>query len=146
MKLALYQPDIPQNTGTLMRLCACLGIELDIIEPCSFSLEDKRFKRSIMDYGELLKVNRYKDWDSFLQENRENRLILLTTKGSDNYLDTEYEENDILILGRESAGVPDSVHDRVDKRVKIDMVGEARSINVAISGAIVLAEGLRQIR
>lgn len=146
MKLALYQPDIPQNTGTLMRLCACLGIELDIIEPCSFSLEDKRFKRSIMDYGNLLKVNRYRDWDEFLEKNTENRLILLTTKGSRNYLDVEYKENDILILGRESAGVPESVHEKVDERVLIEMAPEARSINVAISGAIVLSEVMRQTR
>lgn len=146
MKLALYQPDIPQNTGTLMRLCACLGVELDIIEPCSFSLEDKRFKRSIMDYGDLLKVNTYKDWDTFLEKNANSRLILLTTKGSKNYLDADYQEEDILILGRESAGVPDSVHDRVDERVKINMVKEARSINVAISGAVVLSEVIRQTR
>jgi tRNA (cytidine/uridine-2'-O-)-methyltransferase len=146
MKLALYQPDIPQNTGTLMRLCACLGIDLDIIEPCSFSLEDKRFKRSIMDYGSLLKVNRYKNWEEFLAKNPKNRLILLTTKSSKNYLDVKYNDSDILILGRESAGVPDSVHDRVDERVLIDMAPEARSINVAISGAIVLAEGIRQTR
>ena len=146
MKLALYQPDIPQNTGTLMRLCACLGIELDIIEPCSFSLEDKRFKWSLMDYGNLLKVNKYKDWDEFLEKNSENRLILLTTKGSRNYLDVKYEKNDILILGRESAGVPDSVHDRVDERVLINMAEGARSINVAISGSIVLSEGIRQTK
>ncbi|MCV6599086.1 MAG: tRNA (cytidine(34)-2'-O)-methyltransferase [Alphaproteobacteria bacterium] len=146
MKLALYQPDIPQNTGTLMRLCACLGVELDIIEPCSFSLEDKRFKRSLMDYGGLLKVNRYKSWEEFLEKNSESRLILLTTKSSENYLDLEYNNNDILILGRESAGVPETVHNVVDKRVRIDMVKEARSINVAISAAIVLSEGLRQTK
>lgn len=146
MKLALYQPDIPQNTGTLMRLCACLGVELDIIEPCSFSLEDKRFKRSLMDYGGLLKVNRYKNWEEFLEKNSESRLILLTTKSSENYLDLEYNNNDILILGRESAGVPKTVHNIVDKRVRIDMVKEARSINVAISAAIVLSEGLRQTK
>ncbi|MCT4575452.1 MAG: tRNA (cytidine(34)-2'-O)-methyltransferase [Alphaproteobacteria bacterium] len=146
MKLALYQPDIPQNTGTLMRLCACLGVELDIIEPCSFSLEDKRFKRSLMDYGGLLKVNRYKSWEEFLEKNSKSRLILLTTKSSENYLDLEYNNNDILILGRESAGVPETVHNIVDKRVRIDMVKEARSINVAISAAIVLSEGLRQTK
>lgn len=146
MKLALYQPDIPQNTGTLMRLCACLEIELDIIEPCSFSLEDRRFKRSVMDYGDLLKVNRYKDWDEFLENNSDSRLILLTTKSSKNYLDVKYKDNDILILGRESAGVPDAVHERMDERVLIEMAPEARSINVAISGAIVLSEAIRQTR
>ncbi len=99
-----------------------------------------------MDYGELLKVNRYKNWEEFLKENRKSRLILLTTKGSKNYLEAEYKEDDILILGRESAGVPDSVHEAVDERVIINMAEGARSINVAISGAIVLAEGLRQTR
>jgi tRNA (cytidine/uridine-2'-O-)-methyltransferase len=145
MKLALYQPDIPQNTGTLMRMCSCLGVELDIIEPCSFNLEDKRFKRAIMDYGNNLKVNRYLSWEEFLNKNKENRLILLTTKGSKNYLEMEFKDSDILILGRESAGVPDSVHEKVDERVKINMVGSSRSLNIAISGAIVLGETLRQI-
>jgi len=146
MRIALYQPDIPQNTGTLMRLCACLGIELYIIEPCSFSLEDKRFKRSIMDYGNLLKIKVFKDWDTFFAENRENNLILLTTKGSKNYLDVKYSDNDILILGRESAGVPEYVHESVNERVKIDMIEGARSINVAMSGGIVVSEVIRQTR
>lgn len=151
MRLALFQPDIPQNTGTLLRLGACLGVELDIIEPCGFVFSEANLKRAGMDYLHLVKYRRHDSWNDFLEYRKNNqeeygRLVLLTTKTNTSYVDFEFKNNDILILGRESAGVPQEVHNLVDAKVTIPMTENARSINVAISGTMVLGEALRQTK
>ena len=150
MRIALYQPDIPQNTGTLLRLGACLGVAVDIIEPCGFLFSEKALKRAGMDYLELVNYRRHDSWEDFLQYRAGNpeeygRLVLLTTKGSLAYTKFEFKPNDILLLGRESAGVPQAVHDLAEARLLIPMNSQARSINVAIAGAMVLGEALRQV-
>lgn len=142
-RLALYQPDIPQNTGTLMRLCACLGIGMDVIEPCGFVLSDKNLKRAGMDYLDALNWQRHADWATF-QAQKQGRLIVLSTKASVPYTDFIFQNTDILLLGRESSGLPQDVHDSADARVIIPMLGGLRSLNVAIAGAMVLGEALRQ--
>ena len=149
MRLALYQPDIPQNTGTLLRLGACLDLELDIIEPCGFVFSEKALKRAGMDYLDKVKYRRHNSWTDFLQYREEHpeeygRLVLLTTKASSPYFDFEFQPNDIILMGRESAGVPQAVHDIVDARLIIPMNENARSINVAVSAVMVLGEALRQ--
>lgn len=149
MRLALYQPDIPQNTGTLLRLGACLDLELDIIEPCGFVFSEKALKRAGMDYLDKVKYRRHNSWADFLQYREEHseeygRLVLLTTKASSAYFDFEFKPNDIILMGRESAGVPQSVHETVDARLIIPMNENARSINVAVSAVMVLGEALRQ--
>lgn len=144
MKLALYQPDIAPNVGTLLRLGACMNVAVDIIEPCGFPFGAKDLRRAAMDYADLSSVKRYPGWDAFIEENRDRRLILLTTKSADIYTEVAFEESDILILGRESAGVPETVHDRADLRITIPMQPGMRSINVAVSAAMVLGEALRQ--
>lgn len=149
MRLALYQPDIPQNTGTLLRLGACLDLELDIIEPCGFVFSEKALKRAGMDYLDKVKYRRHNSWTDFLQYREEHpeeygRLVLLTTKASSPYFDFEFQSNDIILMGRESAGVPQAVHDIVDARLIIPMNENARSINVAVSAVMVLGEALRQ--
>ena len=144
MQLAIFQPDIPQNLGTLIRTCACMGAQLHIIEPCGFILDDKRLRRAHMDYIDHLEIIRHKSWDFFVESVADSRIVLLTTKASDNYLDFEFKDTDILLLGSESSGAPDYVHARADGRVKVNMKGTTRSLNVAISGAIVLSEALRQ--
>ncbi|MGB0696142.1 MAG: tRNA (cytidine(34)-2'-O)-methyltransferase [Rhodospirillaceae bacterium] len=148
MRLALYQPDIPQNAGTIMRLCACMGVPLDIIEPCGFVLDDKRLRRAGMDYRDLGEVTRHLSWEHFLDspplQRPNSRLLLLTTKASIPYVEHPFSDGDILLLGRESAGVPPEVHARADVRLLIPMRPETRSINVALSGAMVLGEALRQ--
>lgn len=149
MRLALYQPDIPQNTGTIMRLCACMGVALDIIEPCGFIMNEKKLRRAAMDYIDDLDFNRYPDWDTFYQKRvlsaSNTRLVLMTTKASDYYHEFSFSENDILLAGQESAGVPDHIHDVADGRILIPMKGKSRSLNVAVSCAMVLGEGLRQV-
>lgn len=144
MRLALYQPDIPQNTGTLMRLCACMGVSMDIIEPCGFILSDKNLKRAGMDYLDSLDLARHADFGALRRAQSGRRIVLLTTKSTQSFLDFKFEPDDILLLGRESAGVPDDVHAACDARVTIPMAAGLRSLNVAISGAMALAEGLRQ--
>ena len=149
MRLVLYQPDIPQNTGTLLRLGACLDLELDIIEPCGFIFSEKALKRAGMDYLDKVKYRRHNSWNDFLQYRDEHsdeygRLVLLTTKASSPYFDFEFMPNDIILMGRESAGVPQSVHEMVDARLIIPMNENARSINVAVSAVMVLGEALRQ--
>lgn len=147
MKLALYQPDIAQNTGTLMRLCACMGVSLEIIEPCGFLLDDRRLKRAGLDYMQGLDWRRHKSWPDFYAGlGRENRLILLTTQAHTIYTDVDFDPDDVLLLGSESAGVPKPVHDAADLRIKIPMREGFRSLNQAVSGAMVLGEALRQIR
>ena len=142
-RLALYQPDIPQNTGTLIRLAACCDLDLDIIEPCGFVWSNRRLQRAGMDYIELANVTRHSSWDAF-RAATDGRLILLTTQASLSYVEIQYEPDDILLLGRESVGVPPDVHDTVDLRVRIPIAESARSLNVALAGAMVLGEALRQ--
>ena len=149
MRIALYQPDIPQNTGTLLRLGACLDVELDIIEPCGFVFSDANLKRAGMDYLEMVKYRRHDSWRDFLEyreahQEEYGRLVLLTTKATKKYVDFEFKPNDILLLGRESAGVPETVHAIVDDRLIIPMNEKARSINVAVSATMVVGEALRQ--
>lgn len=149
MRLALFQPDMPQNTGTMLRLGACLEVELDIIEPCGFVFCERTLRRYGMDYLELVKYRRHNSWDEFVSYAKEHpkeygRLILLTTKSSQPYTDFSFLPNDVLLLGRESAGVPEQVHQSVDARLIIPMTEHARSINVAVSATMVLGEALRQ--
>ncbi len=145
MRLALFEPDIPQNTGTLIRTAACLGIGLDVIEPCGFVWSDKALKRSGMDYAALAPVTRHADWAAFQAARpAESRLILLTTGADMPYTAFRFAAQDILLLGRESAGVPREVHEAVDARLLIPMAPGARSLNMALSGAMVLGEALRQ--
>ncbi len=151
MRLALFQPDIPQNTGTLLRLGACLDFALDIIEPCGFVFNDKAMRRAGMDYLEQVSYRRHNSWQDFLlfrQEHSEEygRLVLMTTHASEPYTDFEFRANDVILMGRESAGVPEEVHRQADARLLIPMNPNARSINMAISAAIVTAEALRQLR
>jgi len=145
MRLALYQPDIPQNTGTLMRLAACLGVPLDIVEPAGFLLSDRRLKRAGMDYVRSLDLTRHPSWEAFQGARpRRSRLILLTTQAPLLYHRFVFEPEDILLVGRESAGVPDEVHAAADARVRIPLRSGLRSLNVALAAAIVLGEALRQ--
>ena len=148
MRIALFEPDIPQNTGNIFRLGACLGIEVDIIEPTGYVFDDKRFKRSSMDYINHIKYKRHLDWNEFYTWSKKNdyRLILLTTKSSKKYYTYKYKENDILLFGRESAGVPDFIHKIVDEQLTIPMKKGMRSINVSSAVAIVASEACRQIK
>ena len=147
MRIALFQPDIPQNTGNIFRLASCLGIPVDIIEPAGFIFNDKRFKRSMMDYIQHLEYKRHLDWDSFIKWSKEKnfRLILLTTKSILPYTNYDFQVNDILLFGRESAGVPENIHKIVDQKLIIPMINGLRSINVSSSVAIVAAEACRQL-
>lgn len=144
-RLALFEPDIPQNAGTLMRLCACMGMGLDIIEPCGFVLSDKNLKRAGMDYMQHLDLALHRSWDAFRTARAGRRLVLLTTKGAVPYTTVDYTGNDILLLGRESSGVPDHVHAAANLRVVVPMQTGLRSLNVAITAAMVTGEAIRQI-
>jgi tRNA (cytidine/uridine-2'-O-)-methyltransferase len=147
VRLALYQPDIPQNAGALMRLCACLGVALDIIEPCGFLLSDRNFRRAGMDYAAQASIHRHASWDRFQDERRSrpgNRLILLTTRAAQPYTGFAFGPGDTLLVGRESAGVPEEVHQAADARLLIPMRPDLRSLNVAQAAAMVLGEALRQ--
>ena len=147
MRLALFEPDIPQNTGSILRLAACFGVPVDIIEPCGFPLSHRGLKRAGMDYLDQVDLTVHPSWSDFeakLSQN-ERRLILLTTQGATPYLDISFDAEDTLLLGRESAGVPPYVHERADLRAKIPMVPKMRSFNVAIAAGIVLGEALRQV-
>ena len=143
-KIALYEPDIPQNTAAIIRTCACLGADLEIIEPCGFLFSDKRFKRVVMDYMDEKMIKFYQSSDEFFKSKKNERVILLTTKSADSYTAFKFESNDTLLFGRESAGVPDHVHQIVDHRLTIPMKEGVRSINLSSSVALVLGEGLRQ--
>ena len=146
MHLALYQPDIPQNTGAAMRLCACLGLNLDIIEPCGFLWNDKKIKRSGMDYTQAVNLQRHTSWDKFLnQYSGKQRIILMTTKASVPYSSFEYRESDILLAGRESAGVPEDVHSVADGRIIIPMHPGQRSLNVINSASFIFGYALANI-
>jgi len=149
MRLALYQPDIPQNTGTLLRLGACLELEVDIIEPCGFLFNEKAMRRAGMDYLDLVKVRRHDSWNDFLayreaHKDEYGRLILMTTHGAQSFIDFEFKDNDIILMGRESAGVPENVHNLADARLLIPMNKNTRSINMAVSAAMAITEALRQ--
>ena len=144
MHIALYKPDIPQNTGAIIRLGACLNLKIHIIEPCGFNLNDPRFKRVVMDYLGLSKISRYESYDNFKNKNRNKRIVLMTTKAKKLYHQFNFNKNDILLFGRESAGVPENLHKSIKAKVKIPMNKKTRSLNVAMSVAIISAEALRQ--
>ena len=146
MRIALFQPDIPQNTGTILRLCACLNVEAHIIEPAGFPTTDRHFRRSGMDYLDQVQIVRHMSWNEFENWRRGAgiRLLLLTTKGGKSYLDCRYGPTDIIMLGRESAGVPDDVSAAADERLAIPMQPGMRSLNVAMAAAMALGEALRQ--
>jgi len=146
MRIALYQPDIPQNTGNIFRLGACLGVSVDIIEPTGFIFDDKRFKRSAMDYLDHIDYKKHIDWQHFYDWTKKNnfRLILMTTKSQNNLYNFKFNPSDILLFGRESAGVPENIHNIVDHRLTILMKDGVRSINLSSSVALVLGEALRQ--
>ena len=146
MKVAMYEPDIAGNVGTIIRMCACLGLDLDIIEPCGFPFNREKIKKSGLDYIDKVKITRYASFDEFREVNKDYRIILLTTKASVEYTTFQFQDNDILMVGRESAGVPDKVHNSVDGRVVIKMQENTRCLNVAISLAMVVGEALRQIK
>jgi|TARA_B110000881_G_C18567889_1_gene513820 tRNA (cytidine/uridine-2'-O-)-methyltransferase len=145
INIALYQPDIPQNTAAIIRLTGCLNLKLHIIEPCGFSLDDTRFKRVAMDYIKLSNIKRYPDFDYFLSKNNKSRIILMTTKSNKSFHKFKFKKNDFLLFGRESAGVPKEIHAKLDNKLKIPMSKKARSLNVAMSSAIVLTLALYQI-
>ena len=144
MKVLMYQPDIAGNVGTIARLCACMDIELNIIEPCGFLFEDKKFKRAGMDYLDFVKINRFLSFDEFRKQNKDCRIVLLTTKGDKKINDFQFNSSDVLMVGRESAGVPEIIHKTVDERVLIPMKNNSRSINVAVSLSMALAIAMKQ--
>ena len=144
LKIALFEPDIPQNTAAIIRTCACLGAKLEIIEPCGFLLSDKRFKRVAMDYINEKDIKFYKSADDFFRYKENQRIILMTTKASISYTKFKFNKNDTILFGRESAGVPLSVHNLIKNKLKIPMKNNKRSLNIASSVAIILAEGLKQ--
>ena len=145
-KIALYEPDIPQNTAAIIRTCACLCTKLEIIEPCGFLLSDKRFKRVVMDYMDLEQIEFYQSSEKFFKKKQNQRIVLMTTKGSISYTKFKFKSDDTILFGRESAGVPEKVHKLIKDRLKIPMNDKVRSLNIASSVAIVLAESLRQIK
>ena len=145
-KIALYEPDIPQNTAAIIRTCACLGAKIEIIEPCGFLLSDKRFKRVVMDYMDWTKIDLYHSSEHFFETKKNQRIILMTTKASISYTKFNFDKNDTILFGRESAGVPKNVHQSINDQLKIPMNESARSLNIASSVAIVLAESLRQTK
>ena len=148
MRIALFEPDIPQNVGNIFRLGACLGIPIDVIEPTGFVIDDKRLKRASMDYYDYLDLTKHVSWEKFYELSKKNsyRLILLTTKSQKSYFEYKFQSNDIILFGRESAGVPDYVHETVDERLTIPMIKGPRSINLSSSVSIVAGEMIRQLR
>ena len=143
-KIALYEPDIPQNTGAIIRICSCLGADLEIIEPCGFLFSDKRFKRVVMDYMDEKMIKFYRDYNEFFESKKNQRVILMTTKASVPYTTFNFKINDTILFGRESAGVPEKIHALINNKLKIPMINNKRSLNIASSVAIILAENLRQ--
>ena len=144
-KIALFEPDIPQNTAAIIRTCACLGVKLEIIEPCGFLLSDKRFKRVVMDYMDEKEIKFYQSSEHFFESKKNQRIILMTTKASISYTRFKFDKNDTILFGRESAGVPEKIHKLIQYRLKIPMKNNKRSLNIASSVAIILAESLKQI-
>lgn len=146
MKIALYQPDIPQNVGAMMRLCACLDVHLDIIEPCGFPWDERKFKRSAMDYLTHVNVERYSSWQNFLEKNENQRIILMTTHAETAHVNFEFQDNDILLAGQESSGAPDNIHESVATRIGIPMENDLRSLNIVNATSMIVGEALRQTR
>lgn len=146
MKLALFQPDIPQNVGAAIRLCACMDLGLDIIEPCGFPWDKRKIAQSAMDYIDTIDIQKHSSWGKFVAANSNARLVLMTTKASQNYLDFDFHENDILLAGRESAGVPEHVHEQCNDRIKIEMQKKMRSLNIVNASSMIIGEALRQIQ
>jgi len=145
-KIALFEPDIPQNTAAIIRTCACLGVKLEIIEPCGFLLSDKRFKRVVMDYMNEKEIKFYQSYNDFFNSKKNERVILMTTKATLSYTNFKFDKNDTILFGRESAGVPESIHKLIKDRLKIPMKNNMRSLNIATSVAIILAESLKQTK
>ncbi len=145
-KIALFEPDIPQNTAAIIRTCACLGAKIEIIEPCGFLLSDKRFKRVVMDYMDEKDIKFYKNSEEFFKSKENQRIILMTTKASISYTKFKFFKDDTILFGRESAGVPESVHKIIKNRLKIPMKNDRRSLNISSSVAIILAESLKQTK
>ena len=146
MRLALFQPDIPQNVGACIRLSACFGVELHVIEPVGFQFDDRAMKRAALDYGPLGHMTRHADWEAFQRDRGPGRLVLFTTKGATTLSDFTFEADDVLLFGRETAGAPEHVHAAADARVFIPIRPETRSLNLSVSAGIGLWEGLRQTR
>ena len=144
MHIVLYKPDIPQNTAAIIRLSACLNLNVHIIEPCGFNLSDKRFKRVVMDYMGLSRIFRYNDYETFSEKHKKSRIILMTTKAKQLYHNFKFKKNDMLLFGRESSGVPENLHKTIKNKVKIPMNKKTRSLNVGMSVAIIASEALRQ--
>ena len=144
MHIALYKPDIPQNTAAIIRLSACLNLKVHIIEPCGFNINDPRFKRVVMDYIGFSKIFRYEDYSMFLKKNKNARIVLMTTKAKKAYHKFRYKKNDMLLFGRESAGVPEDIHKTIKYKLKIPINKKTRSLNVAMTVAIIASEALRQ--
>ena len=145
-KIALYEPDIPQNTAAIIRTCSCLGVMIEIIEPCGFMINDKRFKRVVMDYLDIKMIRFYKDYNDFfkIKKEKKERVVLMTTKASISYSNFRFKVTDTILFGRESAGVPKKIHKMVNNRLKIPLSFKKRSLNLSSSVAITLAESLRQ--
>ena len=144
MHIVLYKPDIPQNTAAIIRLSACLKLKVHIIEPSGFNLNDPRFKRVVMDYMGLSKIFRYNDYDTFLKKNRKSRIVLMTTRAKKLYYNFKFKKNDMLLFGRESAGVPENLHKIIKNKIKVPINKKTRSLNVAMTVAIIASEALRQ--
>ena len=145
LKIALYQPDIPQNLGAMIRLCACLGVGLDVIEPCGFPWNEKKIRQSGMDYLTQVNLTRHNSWDKFT-ENVEGRIILMTTKTDQSYIEFEFKPNDILLAGSESNGVPEEIHQQLVHRITIPMAGDARSLNIVNATSMIAGEAMRQTK
>ena len=144
ISIALYKPDIPQNTASILRLCACLGLKMHIIEPCAFNLNDSRFKRVIMDYINLSSIIKYESFEELIKKNKKSRIILMSTKAKKSLFKFSFQDNDILLLGRESKGVPSYIHEKIGISLKIPISNKARSLNVALAASISAAEALKQ--
>ena len=144
MHIVLYKPDIPQNTAAIIRLGACLNLKIHIIEPCGFNVHDSRFKRVVMDYMVMSRIFRYEDYDDFLKKNKKKRIVLMTTKAKKHYHKFKFKKNDMLLFGKESAGVPKILHSKIKYRLKIPINKKTRSLNVAMTVAITASEALRQ--
>ena len=144
-KIALYEPDIPQNTASIIRTCSCMGAKLEIIEPCGFHLSDKRFKRVVMDYMDWNKIEIYQSSDKFFEAKKNHRVILMTTKANDKYTNFKFRKNDTILFGNESSGVPEKIHKLINYKLKIPMLENKRSLNLSTSVSITIAECLRQL-
>jgi tRNA (cytidine/uridine-2'-O-)-methyltransferase len=145
-KIALFEPDIPQNTGAIIRTCACLGAKLEIIEPCGFLLNDRRLQRVVMDYMDEKEIKFYQNSDHFFNSKKNQRIVLMTTKASISYTKFKFDKNDTILFGRESSGVPKKIHNSIENKLKIPMQNNMRSLNIATSVAIILAETLKQTK